>query len=173
MSYPPPPPEHGTPDEGGERPGPPPSSEPTAPYPGAAGQPPYGAGEPTYAQGPYGPPTYGYGQPGQPGQPGYPQPGYGYPAAPSNGKATAALIVGITTLVLSWCCGVGILGIVAIVLGVRARGEIQASQGRQTGEGMAVAGIVTGVLAVLVGLASVAVIILAVVSGGYSGRYNY
>lgn len=172
MSYPPPPQEPGTPDEGGQRPGSP--SEPTAPYPGAAGQPPYGEppyGEPPYGQGPYGSPTYGYGQPGQ--QPGYPPPGYGYPTAPSNGKATASLIVGIATLVLSWCCGAGVLGIVAIVLGVRARGEIQASQGRQTGEGMAVAGIVTGVLAVLVGLASLAVIIIAVVSGGYSGNYRY
>lgn len=166
MSYPPPPPEPGTPDEGGQQPGSPSPSEPTAPYPGAAG--PGGYGEPSYPQGPrgpQGPPTYGYGQPG------YPQPGYGYPPAPSNGKATASLIVGITTLVLSWCCGVGILGAVAIVLGVRARGEVQASQGRQTGEGMAVAGIVTGVLAMLIGLASVAVIILALVSGGY--RYNY
>jgi hypothetical protein len=165
MSYPPPPPEPGTPDDGGQQSGSPSPSEPTAPYPGAAGQEAYG--DPSYPRAPHGQPTYGYGQPG------YPPPGYGYPSAPSNGKATASLIVGITTLVLSWCCGVGILGAVAIVLGVRARGEIQASQGRQTGEGMAVAGIVTGVLAVLIGLASVAVIILALVSGGYRTSYGY
>jgi hypothetical protein len=69
----------------------------------------------------------------------------------TNGKATAALVTGITTLVLSWCCGFGLVGIVAIVLGVRARTEIARSGGRQDGDGLALSGIITGAVAAVIG----------------------
>ena len=83
--------------------------------------------------------------------------------SPANGKATAALVVGISTMLMSWCCGAGVLGVVAIVLGVRARSEIQASGGRQTGDGLAIAGIVTGAIAVVIGLAALALIVFGIV----------
>lgn len=106
----------------------------------------------------------------------YPPP-YGYGASPlpvPNGKATASLVTGITTLVLSWCCGLGVVGVVAIVLGVKARAEIRASGGTQTGEGVATAGIVTGVVAVLLGLMILALIGLALVAGfDYSTSATY
>ncbi len=94
----------------------------------------------------------GYGQlPHPPGQ--VPGPYSGYPVmTPTNGKATTALIVGITTLVLSWCCGFGVLGLVAIVLGTKARSEIRRSEGRQSGEGVALAGIITGAIALVIGV---------------------
>lgn len=89
-------------------------------------------------------------------------PGHGYPTAvTANGKATAALATGIATLVLSWCCGFGLVGIVAIVLGVRARTEIARSGGRQDGEGQALAGIITGAVAAVVGAAVLVVIGIA------------
>ena len=94
--------------------------------------------------------------PGQPpGGPSYQGPGYGsgYPTATvTNGKATAALVVGISTLVLSWCCGFGLLGAVAIALGMRARTEIAHSGGGQDGDGLALAGIITGAVAAVVAL---------------------
>lgn len=112
----------------------------------------------------YGPPPQpGYGQPGY-GQPPYsPQYGYGQPPT-TNGKATIALIVGITSLVLSFCC-VGIIGIVAVVLGAKARNEISSSGGRQTGDGMALAGIITGAVAVLISLALVVLIGILIATG--------
>ncbi len=107
---------------------------------------------------PPGPPPPDYGYPSG-GYPGYP------PPAPTNGKATAALITGISTLALSWCCGAGVLGIVAIVLGVRGRAEIRRSGGAQGGEGVAMAGIITGAVAVVIGVVVVIAIIALVISG--------
>jgi hypothetical protein len=77
--------------------------------------------------------------------------------------------------VLSWCCGAGVIGVVAVVLGLKARNEIAASGGRQGGDGMALAGIITGGIAVLIGLAAIAVIILAIVTDGnhYSSYSSY
>lgn len=95
---------------------------------------------------------------------GPPPPGYA-PVPATNGKATASMITGVSTLVLSWCCGLGLLGVVAVFLGVRARTEIRLAGGAESGEGLAVAGIVTGVLAVLIGLLTVVLVALVVVTG--------
>ena len=90
----------------------------------------------------------------------------GYASVPAtNGKATASMITGVSTLVLSWCCGLGLLGVVAVFLGIRARTEIRLSGGAESGEGLAVAGIVTGVLAALIGLLTVVLVVLVVVTG--------
>jgi hypothetical protein len=116
----------------------------------------------SYPPGPPGPPP-----PDQPGYgpvPGGPPPGYA-PILPTNSKATASLITGITTLVLSWCCGLGVLGIVAVVLGIRGRAEVRASQGTQTGDGLALAGIITGAVAVVIGLAVIVLIVIVVATG--------
>jgi hypothetical protein len=160
MSYPP-----GPPDD---------DATPENPYQGPGGQP--GSG-----------PAPGYGQPGSgPGQPGYGQPGYppgyggyGYQQPPrTNSKATASLVTGITTLVLSWCCGLGLAGIVAIVLGAKARNEIKAGGGSQTGDGMALAGIITGAVAAVLGLVFLVLVVVAIATGNtaynlepYDGGY--
>jgi hypothetical protein len=132
------------------------------------GQPQYGApsGQPGYGEQQYGGPPYQSSQPGY--GPAYGQPGY--PAPPkTNGKATAALLTGISTLVRSWCCGAGLLGLVAVVLGVKARSEIRMSGGRQDGDGMALAGIITGAVAALIGLLALALIGVALLRSGSAG----
>ncbi len=71
-----------------------------------------------------------------------PQPTYGTPpvAGPStNGLAIAALV---TSLV---CCGP-----IGLILGLVSLNQINASQGRQGGKGMAIAGIVLGGLSTVV-----------------------
>src|SRR3954464_12337598 len=149
LSYPPGGPDGQAPQEQPPHEQPPHEQAGHAPYgQGGYGQAPYGQpgyGQPGYAQPGYG--QQGYGQPGY-GQPGYGQPGYGYdPYAGyrprTNGKALAALWTGVGALVLSLCC-LGVFGVVPIVLGVKARREVRASGGQQTGDGMALAGIVTG-----------------------------
>ena len=109
--------------------------------------------------------------PPAPGNGGGYGPGYGsygpVQVTPTNGKATASLVTGIASLVLSWCCGLGVVGVVAIVLGVKARSEIRASGGREQGDGLALGGIVTGALAVVLGLLVLVLIIVAVVAGGF------
>lgn len=150
MSYPPGPP------------GPPGGSEPpTGPEPTGPSQP---GEQPGYGQA-YPPPAYGQ------------QPYGGPPPVPSavpptNQKATAALITGITTLVLSWCCGLGVLGVIAVLLGTRARAEIRRSGGAESGDGIAIAGIVTGAVAIVVGLV-VAVAMVLVIASGQAAFQDY
>ncbi len=82
-----------------------------------------------------------------------PPPGDYPPAAPggydlppqNNGKATAALVLGLVGLL---CCGL-FAGIPALILGLSAKKEIEASGGRQSGGGMATAGIVLGAIAIV------------------------
>jgi hypothetical protein len=155
----------------------PPPEQPEQPYtqPGY-GQQPYGQpgyGQPGYDQ-PYGQPAYGqmpYGQ--QPGY-GYPQGGlYGYGARPrTNGKATAALWSGVASIVLTLCCGLGILGVVPIVLGVKARAEIRATGGQQEGDGMALAGIITGSVAIVLSILVIAAVVISIATGtaNFDGR---
>lgn len=101
---------------------------------------------PGYAQPP------GYGQP----PPGYGQP-MPYPLVRStNGMAIAALVVGLVSI---FSCQ--LIGIVAIFLGHRARNEIRASG--EDGDGMALAGIIIGWVAV--GLAVLAIVVMLVYFG--------
>lgn len=110
-----------------------------------------GAGDPWST--PYG---AGYGQP--------PQYGYGL-VRTTNSKATAALWTGIGSLLLTLCCGLGILGVLPIVLGVKARSEIRSAGGQQDGDGMALAGIITGTCALVLSIALIALLALLITSG--------
>jgi hypothetical protein len=114
---------------------------------------------PAYGAPAYGAPAYGsdpaqqqYGQPygqQQYGQP-YTQQQHGSvqrgPAR--NGLGVAALVLGILGLLTSWIFVGGVLGLIAIVLGVMGRGR--AKRGEATNGGMALTGIITGALAVIV-----------------------
>jgi hypothetical protein len=79
--------------------------------------------------------------PGYPGAYGYP--GYsGYPMQrPTNGFAVASLVLGIL-IIISW----GFTGILALIFGYVARKQIR--ERGQSGDGMAIAGIVLGWVAV-------------------------
>ena len=146
--------------------------------PPAYGQNPYGAaGEqpPTYGQQPYGQqPSYGqqpYGQ--QPyGQAPYGQQPYGYGyagPAPTPGSATAALVVGIISLVLGCAWGIGLLGSpVAWYLGAKAKREIDASNGQLGGRGLAVAGFVLGIVGTVLLLIAIVGLVLVLGLAGTS-----
>ena len=76
--------------------------------------------------------------------------------AVNAGKATGALVCGIVGL---FFCGV-ILGPVAIYLGMTAKREIQESGGRLKGSGMATAGIVLGIIALVTFVLSVILLVV-------------
>lgn len=79
-----------------------------------------------------------HGEPSRPVPPAAPPPQPPYAvAAPTNGLAVASLVCGIV-----WLGGLGSL--LALVFGYMARGQIDASGGREGGRGLAVAGIVLG-----------------------------
>ena len=71
--------------------------------------------------------------------------GYGY-LIPTDGKATAALVLGICSLV----CFSIVAGIPAIVLGALARRDIARSGGQLQGNGLALGGMILGGLSVVV-----------------------
>lgn len=113
---------------------------------------------PQYPQYPqYPPPSQGGAYPGSyPPPP--PQPYAGYtppPVGPKNGMGVAALVVAIIALI-SVIGGV-VLGIVAIVLGFL--GWQRAKRGEATNGGIAIAGIVLGILSIV---EAVVVIVLSV-----------
>jgi hypothetical protein len=62
-------------------------------------------------------------------------------------------------------CFFGIPSLIAIILGVMAISQINASAGRETGKGMAIAGIILGGLAVFAFLAWLALVIIAALMG--------
>ena len=73
----------------------------------------------------------------------------------------SSLVLGIV-----WLCGVG--SVLAVVFGFIARGQIQQSQGRQSGEGLATAGIILGLLGIL---GIVGLIILGAITRDSSTTY--
>ena len=102
-------------------------------------------------------------QPGQQYPGSYPpqpqQPYYGYPPPiqpPKNGFGIASLVLAIIALLCVWSVFVGvILGLVAVVIGILGRARVK--RGIANNGGVAVAGIVLGALAIIVGLAFIAI----------------
>ena len=156
---------------------PPPSAQPSTPPPYQPA-PPYQPTPPSQAPWAEPPPAgygsapdpydptggYGYGPPAQPeapatyGAPGAYGSGYGTAYGYGQGygptdhpKATPALVTGIIGLVTSTFCGVGgLVGIAGVVLGSRAKREIDGDPARWTGRGKAQAGLVTGIIGLVV-----------------------
>jgi hypothetical protein len=115
----------------------------------AAGGPP-GYGPPPGAPG-YGPPPGGYGAPpggfGGPPPPGPPPLPPSYGGGPEAPGAKTALICGIIGLL---CCGI-VLGPVAIVNAMKAKRAIEMDPSL-SGGGMATAGLVLGIIAVVLNI---------------------
>ncbi|SDT02903.1 DUF4190 domain-containing protein [Microlunatus soli] len=111
-------------------------------------------GQQPYPQTPYGQNPYAAGY----GPQVYPQPqSVGYPSAvtpPTNPKAIIALILGIASIALVSLYGIGGLaaGVAAIILGSVAQKEVRADPQHQSGSGMGLAGIITGIIGGFLGL---------------------
>ncbi|MDQ3987116.1 MAG: DUF4190 domain-containing protein [Actinomycetota bacterium] len=85
-----------------------------------------------------------YGQPPQQQQP-YGQQPYGQPGyvqgPKTNGLAIASLVLSIL-----WICGVG--SILAVIFGHLGKKQIEQSQGREQGSGLATAGLIIGYIGI-------------------------
>ncbi|MDG4822652.1 DUF4190 domain-containing protein [Asanoa sp. WMMD1127] len=159
---------------------PPPSSpapeQPTYPVPAQPGYPPAEAYPATTPEG-YPPAGYaaGPGYPAAPGYPAYPPagyvapagayPGYGYPpVAKTNGLAIAALVCALAGLATCISAPVGaILGHVARKQ-IRERGE--------SGDGMALAGIIVGWILTALILGYLAFVVIMIVIGAREGMFD-
>ena len=76
--------------------------------------------------------------PWHPAAPGY----FGPPAPKTNGLAIAALVLSVL-----WLGGLG--SILAVIFGISSRHSIKKSQGQEAGEGLALAGLIIGILGLL------------------------
>ena len=81
-------------------------------------------------------------------------------APPTPGSATAALVLGILSIVM--CLGL-FTGIPAMVVGRNAKREIEASGGRLGGEGVANAGFITGLIGTLLSVLGLLFFVLIIV----------
>jgi hypothetical protein len=91
--------------------------------------------------------------------PGYYQPPPYYEPPRTAGEATAALVLGVCGLIVCpFFCSIP-----AVVLGYSARRDIANSQGRLTGRGMAVAGIILGWIGIVLSVLGAAAIVLAAI----------
>lgn len=90
---------------------------------------------------------------------------YGSPVAgmaPSNGMATAAMVLGIVGICLFWLAGIGaLLGILAVIFGAIGLSKANATPGQPL-KGRAKAGLITGVVAIVAGVAFFALVVSAV-----------
>jgi hypothetical protein len=115
-------------------------------------------GAPAYDSGRPAPQQPGWGPASAPGSaPGYDPAGYGQqqPVVRRNGLGVAALVLGILALLTSITLVGGIvLGLAAVVLGVLGRGRVQRREADNGG--VATAGIVLGVLGIVVSAAIIA-----------------
>jgi hypothetical protein len=94
-------------------------------------------------------------------------PNWGTAAAPSTGLATTALVLGIVSLPLLVFVGFGaLLGIAAIVVGIVALRR--ANRGEAGGRGLAIGGIATGAVSVVLGI--LIVIALFAFGFGFAGE---
>ena len=167
-----------TPDPGGQRtpegitePTPSPSATPAGsggPTPGVPRPAPHPAGPAPGYPYPYGPPPgYPYPYPAGP-PPGYPHP-YPYPysygppgpaGAPEGPpKETDGLAVASLVLSILWLAGLGSLA--AIVLALAARRRISRNEDTRQGKGLAMAGLIVGILGVVLTAALVPLVLLA------------
>lgn len=117
---------------------------------------------------PQGPATSGYGYPG------YPQ-GYGWPGmppAPQNGIGIAAMVLGILS-----CCLFCLYGVVSIILGVLAivfgvKGRRKAERGEANNHGQAQAGLITGIIGLILGIAVLVLMIVGITAAINDDDYD-
>lgn len=102
-----------------------------------------------------------------------PPPSYGAPqygAVPPNHKnAVLALVLGI----VSFACSCGIFtGIPAYIIGKKAEREILASNGALGGAGLAKAGWIMGLIAIILGIIGLVVFVILLAVGGFSSSID-
>lgn len=104
--------------------------------------------------------------------------GYPPPVPRTNGMATASMVLGIVGLVTLCGCIGFVPAVVALVFGIISYCSIRNSHGRQSGSGMAIAGIVMGAIPVvlltfLLILAAVDAAFASTLQRGFSDYYPY
>jgi len=94
----------------------------------------------------------------------------GFPQPKPNGMAIASLVTGILAVPGICCWPIGlVLGALGVIFGFVGRKQIQGSGGVQTGDGMALAGIICGGVMVA---ATLVLVIFGLATFGINGYYS-
>jgi hypothetical protein len=95
-----------------------------------------------------------YPSPPPPGDYGGQQPYGGYGGAQPQSTSVMAIISLVTGIIgIFPCCTIGIFSIAAIILGYLGKKEINESNGAKKGGGLATAGLITGIVGLVLGIA--------------------
>jgi Domain of unknown function (DUF4190) len=86
-----------------------------------------------------------------------------------QGLAVASLILGLVSITFGWICGGPIFGLLAVVLGTVALMQIKKNPQQYTGKPLALIGLTTGGLTLLIYLAIMAVWIVMMIIAAASG----
>lgn len=85
-----------------------------------------------------------------------------------QGLAVASLIFGLISITFGWICGGPIFGLLAVVLGAVALAQIKRNPQQHTGKPMALIGLITGGISLLINLAIIAFWIVMLIIGAAS-----
>ncbi len=100
--------------------------------------------------------------------------GYGTGAPASSSKAVAVLVLGISSLVLLFMCGLGIItAVIALAMAPGAKREIRDSQGRLGGLGLVQGGVITSWVTIGLFVVGVVVVIAVMVAGVSTGPQDF
>jgi Domain of unknown function (DUF4190) len=97
-----------------------------------------------------------------------PAPFRGITRPAQQSMAVASLIFGIISITFGWICGGPILGLIAVVLGAVALTQIKKNPQQYTGKPIAIVGLITGGIALLINLAFIAFWIVMLIIGAAS-----
>jgi hypothetical protein len=86
-----------------------------------------------------------------------------------QGLAVASLIFGLVSVTFGWICGGPIFGLLAVILGAVALTQIKRNPQQHGGKPIALAGLITGGIALLVNLAIIALWIVMMIIGAATG----
>jgi len=93
--------------------------------------------------------------------------GFAYYASPNQTLGVVSLILGIASLTVGWCCSFGLLlSPAALITGFIALSQNKKDPGRYGGRGLAIGGIVTGVVFLAVYVLFILIYGIALIGGG-------
>ncbi|HET6646213.1 MAG TPA: DUF4190 domain-containing protein [Pyrinomonadaceae bacterium] len=124
---------------------------------------------PSVRNSPSPPPPYGWANDSPAGWVPPPPPMAGIRRPSQQGLAVASLIFGLISITFGWICGGPVFGLVAVVLGAVALTQIKRNPQQYSGKPIALVGLITGGIALLVSLALLALWFIMMVIGAASG----
>jgi len=93
---------------------------------------------------------------------------FGGTRSAQQGTAVASLVFGLLSITFGWICGGPIFGLLAVILGFVALTQIKRNPQQHSGKPMALVGLITGGLALLVYVAIMAIWIVVMIIGAAS-----